>query len=121
MVTRVVEDVFQKIEMVYKVIQEVYGELEPKTRLIDTIAAQITFVGRIIFLIVFLLILVYFTPRFWNLANISYQVNVRHRKVPFNQYVDAYEFWYAFSHPSWSKEKREHVAHQTYHKMYHDT
>jgi len=121
MVTRVVEDVHKTIEQIREVVERRLGEIEPRTRFIATIMDSASFVGTLIFWIVMLLVLIYFGPRFLNLIVISYQVNMQQRKVAFNDYVDAYEFWYAFRHPNWTKERREHVAHQTYHKRYHDT
>jgi len=118
-VIAVVEDVHKDIQLIKKEFERRFGELEPKTRGLDRFLESVwTVVWWVLFGVV-AMSLWYFIPRVWNFIAVLIALT-QGEEVPFEKYMEAFDFWYTIRHPMMNKVKRERTIHQQYQKKYHD-
>jgi len=69
--------------------------------------------------IIVMVALWYFIPRVWNFIAVLIALSSG-EEVPFEKYMEAFDFWFTIRHPMMTKVKRERTIHQQYQKKYHD-
>eukprot|EP01089_Gocevia_fonbrunei_P015086 TRINITY_DN4310_c0_g3_i1.p1 TRINITY_DN4310_c0_g3~~TRINITY_DN4310_c0_g3_i1.p1 ORF type:complete len:661 (-),score=127.32 TRINITY_DN4310_c0_g3_i1:65-2047(-) len=118
-----VEDVHTTIQTMKMLLEDKYGKLEHRTESVEAKVKLFDILGSLlryaafIFGIFALWILV---PKIMGALRVAYAVHITHGKVTLDEFLEAYDLWYMFSHPTWSRTKRQRVAHQSFQKLYYD-